>query len=279
MDYNEQWDFDWLEEAYNSMNESLNEITESISNDDDVICVEIQKKDENCVLRYPISSDEKYMKDKKLNYKLLGMLTLLSKHNPNENHRYIYHKDVLLNKDMFETLSKNKMDTIIRNIKKLTKIEGDLVVAKTTEQGIVYEINFMNEDGRKYVLIEEDILKKLMTFTNNHTLKIYILLKYRCGIEGKIITRSDICYNIGLSPQSHKNLEIITEVLKGLEQIKLINIQEVYDKIFDKEAEKEQIRKLLKINVNQYEVWKEFDSKSDKKVKGSYDGFIKYNFK
>ena len=41
MDYNEQWDFDWLEEAYNSMNESLNEITESISNDDDVICVEI----------------------------------------------------------------------------------------------------------------------------------------------------------------------------------------------------------------------------------------------
>ena len=74
------------------------------------------------------------MKDKKVNYKLLGLLTLLSKHNEGENHRYIYHKDILLNKDIFETLSKNKMDTIIRNIKKLTKIEGDLVVAKTTKQ-------------------------------------------------------------------------------------------------------------------------------------------------
>jgi hypothetical protein len=271
-EYQEQLNWDDMEDVLLAMGEDNEFIIKEIVEDDNVIGV-ISDKDK--IVKFPITSNEKYLKDKKCNYKILGLLTLLSKHTKGENHRYIYHKDVMLNKDMLETLSGNKMDAIIKTIKKLIKLEGDLIIAKTTENGIIYQINFLDKNGRKYVLIEEKILKKIMTFTNNNVLKVYILLKYRCGYDGRIITRDDICTNIGLSPKSHKNLQVITQMLTGLEQVGLIEINNIYDKIL--KDGKEQMRKLLKISIVKYEDWEKFESKSKDKIKGSWN-FIDYNF-
>lgn len=271
-EYQEQLNWNDMEDVLLAMGEDNEFIIKEIVEDDNVIGV-ISDKDK--IVKFPITSNEKYLKDKKCNYKILGLLTLLSKHTKGENHRYIYHKDVMLNKDMLETLSGNKMDAIIKTIKKLIKLEGDLIIAKTTENGIIYQINFLDKNGRKYVLIEEKILKKIMTFTNNNVLKVYILLKYRCGYDGRIITRDDICTNIGLSPKSHKNLQVITQMLTGLEQVGLIEINNIYDKIL--KDGKEQMRKLLKISIVKYEDWEKFESKSKDKIKGSWN-FIDYNF-
>lgn len=271
-EYQEQLNWNDMEDVLLAMGEDNEFIIKEIVEDDNVIGV-ISDKDK--IVKFPITSNEKYLKDKKCNYKILGLLTLLSKHTKGENHRYIYHKDVMLNKDMLETLSGNKMDAIIKTIKKLIKLEGDLIIAKTTENGIIYQINFLDKNGREYVLIEEKILKKIMTFTNNNVLKVYILLKYRCGYDGRIITRDDICTNIGLSPKSHKNLQVITQMLTGLEQVGLIEINNIYDKIL--KDGKEQMRKLLKISIVKYEDWEKFESKSKDKIKGSWN-FIDYNF-
>ena len=64
-------------------------------------------------------------------------------------------------------------------------------------------------------------------------------------------------------------------MLTGLEQVGLIEINNIYDKIL--KDGKEQMRKLLKISIVKYEDWEKFESKSKDKIKGSWN-FIDYNF-
>ena len=202
-------DFPYIEEEF-----------ENIKNDDNVIGITIPK-DDNKIIKFPISSDEKYMRNKKYDYKTYCLMTLLSKHNKGENHRYLYEDDVLLNKDNIEELSKTKIETIKRNMKKISKLENNLVISKLIDGKIVYIINYKNEDERKYVTVEEDILKRLINNLNSRTIKTYILLKYRCKTNKFTrITKEDININIGLNSKRGKNrdnLNITLELLRDMD--------------------------------------------------------------
>ena len=124
-------DFPYIEEEF-----------ENIKNDDNVIGMAIPK-DDNKIIKFPISTAEENIQDKKCDYKLLSALTLLSKYNNGEDHRYIYKDDIILNKNKIESLSKRKINTVIKNVRKLSKLEGNAVVAKSVDGKIVYIINYI----------------------------------------------------------------------------------------------------------------------------------------
>lgn len=180
--------------------------------------------------KFPIISKQEYMQDKKvnfLNYCILVYFSNFQDNNDIENfdgtydmHRYIYEDKILKNKDAIEQYSKTKVKTFIKNVKKLADISnGEIVSVKETNDGkIVYEINKTN----KYILIEEKILRVLINFCNTNAIKIYVFLKWKCRERGYIISKKEICRNIGLSENSKKQLQEITDITKGLQKLGLI---------------------------------------------------------
>ena len=116
--------------------------------------------------KFPISSEQKYMRDKKVNFLNYCILVYFSNYQGDyeiknfegtfDTHRYIYEDKILKNKNEIEHYSKTKIQTFIRNAKKLATLSnGEIVsVRKTNEGKIVYQI----EKPNKYILIEEKIL-------------------------------------------------------------------------------------------------------------------------
>lgn len=239
---------DYLESIYNK---------ENIIDKTKVFDYSTAKKDDNKIIKFPISSSEENMKDKLCDYDTLAIITLYSKFNVNEKDkgkRFIYKDKILLNKDEIENLSNKKIDTVIRNIKKLSKLESRLVEAKNTSKGIVYIINYEDEKNRKYVTIEEEILKTLVDACSKNLIKTYILLKYLCKDNPKIVTREYIAEQIGLSKVSRDNLKSIGRILKVLINMKLIKRNKI-NKVEVLENGNEQFKTYYEYSLVKYDDW------------------------
>ncbi len=181
--------------------------------------------------RFPISSEQDYMKDKKVNFLNYCILVYFSNfQNENEvkkfegaydTHRYIYEDKILKNKEEIECYSKTKIQTFIRNAKKLANLSnGEMIsVEKTNEGKIVYSIKKTN----KYILIEEKLLRVLINFCSTNAIKTYVFLKWKCRENGCIISRKEICENIGISSTGQRQLQEITDITKGLQKLGLIS--------------------------------------------------------
>lgn len=181
--------------------------------------------------KFPISSEQKYMRDKKVNFLNYCILVYFSNYQGDyeirnfegtfDTHRYIYEDKILKNKSEIEHYSKTKIQTFIRNAKKLATISNGEVVSvrKTNEGKIVYQI----EKPNKYILIEEKILRVLINFCSTNAIKTYVFLKWKCRENGCIISRKEICENIGLSSTGERQLQEITDITKGLQKLGLIN--------------------------------------------------------
>lgn len=222
------------------------------------------------IIRFPMSSNELNMKDKKCDYKTLAIMTIYSNVNldANEKHRYIYKKDILLNKDEIETLSNRKIDTICRNVKKLCKLESKVVEAKNTDKGIVYIVNYATEETntkgnkvyRKYVPIEEKILRYLINNATSNVIKTYILLKYRCmyGDEnGTRVSGKDIASNIGLCVNSNDSLTTVYDMIAGLSGHHLIKVKKRYiTEVLD--DGKESVKCYNYFTITEYDEWLEW---------------------
>ena len=72
-------------------------------------------------------------------------------------------------------------------------------------------------------LIEEKILRILINFCSANAIKTYVFLKWKCRERGYIISRKEICENIGLSASSKRQLQEITDITKGLQKLGLIS--------------------------------------------------------
>ena len=177
-------------------------------------------------LALPLNSEKENMQNKKCDYKTLAIMTLYSKMTPKEqqekeeheeNYRYVYKNNIIEFTDEVEELSKNKIDTVIKNMRKLSKLEGNLVTAVKNKDGeICYVINYASEQDREYVTIEEDMLKFLINTGNGNVIKTYVLLKYLCAKGEKKITRSYIAQQIGLATNSRKNLQVVSDITESL---------------------------------------------------------------
>lgn len=191
------------------------------------------------IVKLPINSSKQNMQNKKCDYKTLAIMTLYSYMTPNEItleqgyeelYRFAYRNKIEKDMDEIEELSNNKRDTIIRNIKKLTKLNSGLITAVNSPKGIIYYINYRGEKGGDFVTIEEDILRLLVNTTNSSVIKVYILLKYLCRKGSREIHRAYIAEQIGLST-NRNSLNRISDMTYVLEQIGLIKKKVKYKTI------------------------------------------------
>lgn len=194
-------------------------------------------KDGKKINYFPLSSFDEYMKS--IDYKTYAIITLFSKFcngenqfGEYENSRYIYKNNIISNQEEIEKLSKNKINTVLKNIRKLAKMDNNLVVALNSPNGIVYAINYYVPDHGYYVLIPEKVLKFLIDTGNSDVIKTYVYLTYRChGKDEEHITREAIASAIGLSPNSHNNLQMISNITTNLHNNGLICKKYKYEQI------------------------------------------------
>ena len=197
------------------------------------------------VITLPINSEKKNMKNKKCDYKTLAIMTYCSNMKPieqqdetgvYEKYRYVYKNKIIELTDEIEQLSNSKINTIVKNMRKLSQLEGNLVNAYKNEEGkIYYTINYTDERSRKFVSIEADMLRTLINKSNSNGIKAYILIKYLCegeekktGKKEKKITNGYIAEQIGLSSKSKCSLQVITDITNLLDEISFIRKRIAY---------------------------------------------------
>ena len=220
---------------------------------EDKTTININKKEGwNC----PMNTE--YIKDKKMDYETLGLITLYSNYKGEvvcdneglsigevEYHRYIYEKgnnSINSNMKNMEKISKNKRRNIKRNIKKLTECNNKVVeVCSDINGNIYYKINpyaNSNEGMGKFVVINNKMLEYLIHTGNSNMIKTYCMIKVllwddknKCYIKRQI-TRDFLLKQIGLS-NCEKNLQQMTDILKSLtannfiKREKNVNVTEV----------------------------------------------------
>ena len=198
-----------------------------------------------------------YIKDKKMDYETLGLITLYSNYKGEvvcdekglpisevEYHRYIYEKgsnSINSNMKNMERLSQNKRRNIKRNIKKLTECNNRVVEVCANENGdIYYKINPYAKDGDgtgNFAIINSKMLEYLIHTGNSNMIKTYCVLQWLLrDKKGKLIkrqiTRDFLLKQIGLST-SGKNITIMGDILKSLvangfiKREKICNVTEI----------------------------------------------------
>ena len=204
-----------------------------------------EKKD----YRLPISTYEEYLKN--IDYMTYGIITYFSNRtkadeegiDSGELFRWVYKNKLIEKQEEIEKLSKNKFNTVMRNVRKLSKMDNNLVVAKNSENGIVYYINYYHMPHGKFVVIHHEILRFLLNTSNSNVIKTYVFLKYRCQKGKTKVSRKEICEAIGLSSKSESNLMTITDITIMLHNNLLIEKSYEYIAEVDEKTGNEQVKR------------------------------------
>lgn len=166
--------------------------------------------------------------------------------------RYIYENRIIKNKELVEQYSKTKINTFIRNVRKLAKIEGGIISVEQHKGENIYRI----DKGEKYVLIERRILEVLLNSCSNPLIKVYIFLKWRVGTEGGIVSRKEIAQNIGYSTKSCEQLYQLTkDIDTTLVKLGLIRRQTI---TLDSMENGNEYNKATYYEIVPYEEWIQF---------------------
>lgn len=208
---------------------------------------------------FPISTYEQYLKN--IDYVTYGIITYFSNrtiadeegNDSGELFRWVYKNRLIEKQEEIEKLSKNKFNTVMRNVRKLAKMDNNLIVAKNSDNGIIYYINYYHMPNGKFVTIHHEILRFLLNAYSNNAIKTYVFLKYRC-LKGKTrVSREEIAEAIGLSPDSRNNLTSISDITVSLSD-KLIKKTYEYITEINEETGNEQVKRYC-----YYEIIKEED--------------------
>lgn len=200
---------------------------------EDVTDKRYYKKDGSPILM-PINSTIENVKNKKVNKLNESILIYFSnyqdlheveEYDGYDSDRYIYENKIIKNKDLVEQYSKTKINTFIRNVRKLSKIESGIISVEQHKGENVYRIN----KGEKYVLIERKILEVLIDSCSNPLIKVYIFLKWRVGEKGGIVSRKEIAQNIGYSANTGERQlkEIVKDIETTLVKLGLVRRQTI----------------------------------------------------
>ena len=171
--------------------------------------------------------------------------------------RYIYENRIIKNKELVEQYSKTKINTFIRNVRKLAKIESGIISVEQHKGENIYRI----DKGEKYVLIERKILEVLIDVFSNNAIKTYIFLHWRVGTKGGIVSRKEIAQNIGMSTSGQRQLTEITNIIKSLENNGLIRKELI---TLDSMENGNKYNRACFYEVVPYEEWIKFWNRKDK---------------
>lgn len=205
------------------------------------------------------------LNDKKYNAKIFGALMVLSNSGGKElvqfeNSRFIYDNS-------FNTAQLAKdlgigRTTLEDNIKKLRKLDYNVVEIENTKNGIVYRLNYGKEseinegEVNKFVTINQKMLKSLVCSFKDNVIKIYCLMNYMCDTNSYTkMSRTWLCKQIGLTP-SGKNKTLITEIMTDLELCGYIESHRMQEFVWNEESNKKDPRTPKVYRLRTFEEWK-----------------------
>lgn len=219
-----------------------------------------QPNNENFRLPMPTNC----LNDKKYCAKEYAGLMSISNKNKNEKHRYLYENKIDTD-ELAKDLGISKK-TLKRNILKLRKLDYNILEIKNTDVGVVYFFNHGqikdSGDYNKYVTIHHKMLKVLANVFSSNAIKVYCLLNYMANeIEYKPLTNAWIAEQIGLSPKSNNNLDVITEIVSNLELCGFIETIKVNSYRWDevKQLRVPQTKKSYRLRT--FEEWEKIQKK------------------
>lgn len=210
------------------------------------------------------------LNDKKYCAKEYAGLMAISNRGSYETHRYLY-KNKFNTAELAKDLGIGRV-TLERNIKKLEKLDYNILDIENTKSGVVYKLYHGNikEDGtlNKFVTINHLMLKTLACAFNSNAIKIYCLLRYMTTeTEFNIMDNKWLAEQIGLSSNSKNNLDAITEIVAQLELCGFIETKKENIFKWDEKKGKEVPQITKKYRLRTFTEWQNIQNKvKNKKI-------------
>lgn len=172
--------------------------------------------------KMPIIIKKELLKDKNCDYHALILISYFGTNNLKKKNISIDSRAIRNEKEDIERISHKSWSTTYKSLVKMSTKHKDLIKVKKIKKENTYAISYSNKDNKGYILIDDNIIKILLGSRDSATIKTYLLLKMICKNGSKVVTRSYICDNIGLSSNSTTNLNKITKITNYLEYNNLI---------------------------------------------------------
>lgn len=180
--------------------------------------------------KIPIIIEKEFLKDKNCDYHALILISCFGTNNLKKKNISIDSRTIRNEKENIEKISHKSWATTYKSLMKMSAKHKDLIKVKKIKKENTYTVSYSNKNSRGYILIDDNIIKILLRNRDSATIKTYLLLKMICKDESKIVTRSYICDNIGLSSSSTTNLNKITKIMNFLEESHLIRKEYIKNK-------------------------------------------------
>ena len=172
--------------------------------------------------KIPVIIEKEFLKDKNCDYHALMVASCFGTNNLKKKNISIDSRTIRNEKEDIEKISHKSWATTYKSLIKMSTKHKDLIKVKKIKKENTYTVSYSNKNSKGYILIDDNIIKILLRNRDSATIKTYILLKIMCKDESKIVTRSYICDNIGLTSNSTTNLNKITKIMNFLEDNNLI---------------------------------------------------------
>lgn len=190
--------------------------------------------------KYAISTEEEYLMNKDIDYRIYLTFLKDSTYNKNLDFRYVYNSNYYLNKNYFLeklNISKGNLNKLIKNFLKFNLIEKDTVLNENFELKQIYRFNELNNN---FVLLSDKEVEKLLTLTSNE-IKTYLILRYLLAdIKEKNIELGYIAKNIGLSELN--TTRTIKKYIDNLRENNLIEYNYYFEFIENKNIKRYKFR-------------------------------------
>ncbi len=190
--------------------------------------------------KYAISTEEEYLMNKDIDYRIYLTFLKDSTYNKNLDFRYVYNSNYYLNKNYFLgklNISKGNLNKLIKNFLKFNLIEKDTVINENFELKQIYRFNELNNN---FVLLSDKEVEKLLTLTSNE-IKTYLILRYLLAdIKEKNIELGYIAKNIGLSELN--TTRTIKKYIDNLKENNLIEYNYYFEFIENKNIKRYKFR-------------------------------------
>lgn len=187
--------------------------------------------------KIPVIIEKEFLKDKNCDYHALMVASCFGTNNLKKKNISIDSRTIRNEKEDIERISHKSWATTYKSLMKMSAKHKDLIKIKKIKKENTYTVSYSNKNSRGYILIDDNIIKILLRNRDSATIKTYLLLKMICKNGSKIVTRSYICDNIGLTSNSTTNLNKITKITNFLEENNLIRKEYIKNKNCTKSIE------------------------------------------
>lgn len=187
--------------------------------------------------KIPVIIEKEFLKDKNCDYHALMVASCFGTNNLKKKNISIDSRTIRNEKEYIEKTSHKSWATTYKSLMKMSAKHKDLIKIKKIKKENTYTVSYSNKNSRGYILIDDNIIKILLRNRDSATIKTYLLLKMICKNGSKIVTRSYICDNIGLTSNSTTNLNKITKITNFLEENNLIRKEYIKNKNCTKSIE------------------------------------------